>query len=460
MDFYEYFNQNDAPVVAFLNKVADYVLRSMKAGNGFVSFRFPPNYQQLIAPQQRPMAIAAHTVHDGEAVTEGIRSKEGGKGKVTYNSGVEAGTIQPFRAADRASQFQQTFDQKLPAIAKDMGLLFELDVFVALAGLQLETIGEVDVQEARRRRRAHIMTINRIVGETAFSTRITQMVANNANLVANQMIQRARSSRPLLNACEGRINKVLFLGGVGASGKQDFADIRIGCNEESMMGFALKFTTEAKTHYRSLSAVNLYTLMGGKNIEEFKRQVDQAKLAHGDGKKIILREIGSLAEQFEDNPEGFTSLLNAILTGKKHIVPVVRNYMRNTGGAGWSVAFQRDFDTTDDPDNPLIPLPNARVSVIVTNTYVKLLYKRQGGSRDGTYITIEPDMVSKSVDNWDFGGDDEFIPPPEDDWGGFGPPESVPVFTGSFNVKVNNLSTDRFNNNKPGRFANRPVKAR
>jgi hypothetical protein len=110
------------------------------------------------------------------------------------------------------------------------------------------------------------------------------------------------------------------------------------------------------------------------------------------------------------------------------------------------VNIQRDFNTSDTPKTPLSAKEGAVINVVVNETYVKLLYKLKGGSRNGTYITFHPhisynneseellgnnwDEDANDVDPWDVEANDKKALS-----------NSLSNFT--IDVHINNIATDK-----------------
>jgi len=449
MDFklwleYEEYGNLDSEVEFFLDRVKKSTLSSMTMEGGHLTFRFP-NYSKMYSvpatspyPQinVRPLALAAHTQYDGPIVSEGIKEKEGGKGRLTYDAGVEAGFIKPFRANKDVTKFQKALDSKIHLISKDMGLLFETEVFIALiTGKKLKPVNGHGLPEAKEIRNHHLEAIKARITNGAVYRRIVVLVRSHGIDLANQIYYRAMQNQTLQKKCQGQITQVEFSGGSSGWGVTDIADIKIGCDLDKM-GFATKFTSEAKVAYRSLSAQTMYSILGGSEPSTFEDELKKAMaIDTSEAKQFMIDTYHGLAKQLmAGNPNKFVEFLNYVLTAGKNTFSAARNYTRNMGGAFWSGAMQRDFITSDTPATPLSPKDGAVVTVGANQTYVKMLYKLQGGSRDGTYVTLEPDVKVADL----FGDEDDFTPSTTN--------------IARVVVKVNNIATDRFNNNKPGRF--------
>jgi len=446
MDFklwleYEEYGDMDTEVNSWLEQAKRTVLSSMRMEGGHLVFKFPsyqqatparPEYPQV--SRTSPMALAAHTEHPGKRLAEGFE-KEGGKGKLTYQAGVDAGFIKPFRANKDVTKFQKTLDSKIHVISRDMGLLFETEVFIALiTAKKLKPVNGHGLAEAKEIRTHHLDAIKGRITNGAVFGRIVALVRNHGIDLANQMYDRAMQNQNLQKKCNGQVTEVEFTGGSSGWGVADIADIKIGCDLDKM-GFATKFTSEAKIAYRSLIAGTMYSVLGGTNPTEFDAKLKEAMEEGAPAaKQYMIGVYYELASNMDGDPAKFVEFLNYILTAGKNTFPAARNYTRNTGGANWSVAMQRDFKTSDMPGTPLDPKDDAVVTVSANQTYVKLLYKLKGGSRDGTYVTLEPDIKTAEL----FGDEDDFAPSSKD--------------IARVVIKVNNIATDRFNNNQSGRF--------
>jgi len=448
MDFklwleHEEYGNLDSEVDNWLAQVTRTVLSTMKMEQGHLTFSFPsyktttqnaPAWASMRAGVERPMALAAHTQHAGPITHEGTDA-EGGKGKLAYQAGVDAGFIKPFRATKDVTKFQKTLDSKISVISRDMGLLFETEVFISLVtSKKLKPVNGHGLPEAKKVRNKHLEAIRARITNGAIYGRIVALVRNHGVDLANQMYDRAMQNQHLQKSCNGQITQVEFTGGSSGWNITDISDIKIGCDLDKM-GFATKFTSEAKIAYRSLVAGTMYSLLGGTQPTEFadklKEAMDENPAA---AKQFMIGTYYELARDMDGDPAKFVGFLNYILTAGNNTFPAARNYTRNTGGANWSVAMQRDFQTSDKAGTPLDPKDDAEVTVSANQTYVKMLYKLKGGSRDGTYVTLEPDIKTTDL----FGDDDDFSPTTSN--------------VARVVIKVNNIATDRFNNNQPGRF--------
>lgn len=445
MTFYEWFNSDLTPFQIFLRQIGETVLKSVKPGSNFLSFRFP-RYEQFSSilhstpsigqePSFIPVGSAKSLIAAGVAprpvLKEGLE-KEGGKGAIIYKTAVANKYLKPFKQSADVDGFQKVLQKNLQGISREMGLLFEIEIFLNLVlQAKLEPVGDIDDLEAKKIRRTRMQNIIEIVKDQTNGQRIIQMVQGHGVEVAQEMINYTKNNAQVMNACQGKVNQVEFNGGEEGTG--DISDIKIGCGA-SKVGFSIKFTSESKSRYRGLSPDKVYKLLGGKNVTGFNKKLSNYITEFEKPRIFIIQQLYELAkDNIENNPQNFTDFLNLILTNHELNMPVVRNYMRATGGADWSPAIRRDFDVSSDTTHPLIPLPNATVEVTANNTYVKLKYKVPNGSSSGTFITLEPRIQLQYNLRQGGGFYDEDIPDSSD--GG--------ANNAIVNIKINNLSGQR-----------------
>jgi hypothetical protein len=388
----------------FIKKIKNIVMSSMKIKDNYASFSFPKNYEMLIGSfpnkiQMRQPLLAAHTQYNGAVIKEGEREP---KGKGAYEAGVEQGLIVPFDSPKDVDVFQKVITDNIRFVARDMGYLFEIDTFLYLLQKNLENISS-NTEDIKFKKEKYSKNIEGRIKNKIFYNKLIELISGHAEDLASQIYNRAISAK----ICNGKIDQVEFLGGgsYGSGANHDIADIKIGCGLDKM-GFSVKFTSEAKVPYRHLSLMTTYEMLGGNDPDQFNVKVKKALgNSEKEAKIVTLQNLYDLVKDYK--VQDFINLLNNVLTSNNYTFPAVRNYFRGAGGAQWSVNIQRDFNTSDTPKTPLSAKEGAVINVVVNETYVKLLYKLKGGSRNGTYITFHPHISYNNEseeplgDNWD-----------------------------------------------------------
>lgn len=388
----------------FIKKIKNIVMSSMNIKDNYASFSFPKNYEMLIGsfPSKIQMfqpLLAAHTQYNGAVIKEGEREP---KGKGAYEAGVEQGLIVPFDSPKDVDVFQKVITDNIRFVARDMGYLFEIYTFLYLLKNNLKNISS-NTEDIKFKKEKYSKNIEGRIKNKIFYNKLIELISGHAEDLASQIYNRAISAK----ICNGKIDQVEFLGGgsYGSGANHDIADIKIGCGLDKM-GFSVKFTSEAKVPYRHLSLMTTYEMLGGNDPDQFNVKVKKALgNSEKEAKIVTLQNLYDLVKDYK--VQDFINLLNNVLTSNNYTFPAVRNYFRGAGGAQWSVNIQRDFNTSDTPKTPLSAKEGAAINVVVNETYVKLLYKLKGGSRNGTYITFHPHISYNNQseeplgDNWD-----------------------------------------------------------
>ena len=416
------YKESDAEIKIdnFIKKIKNIVMSSMNIKDNYVSFSFPKNYEMLIGSfpnkiQMRQPLLAAHTQYNGAVIKEG---ETGPKGKGAYEAGVEQELIIPFNSPKDVDAFQKIITANIRFVARDMGYVFEIDTFLHLLESNLENISS-NTEDVQFKKQKYSKNIEEKITNKIFYDKLMELISGHAKNLANQIYNRAKSA----GICNGKIDQVEFLGGgsYGSGANHDIADIKIGCGLDKM-GFSIKFTSEAKVPYRHLSLMTTYEMLGGNDPDQFNIKVKKGLGNSEEEAKIVtLQNLHELVKDYK--VQDFINLLNNLLTSNNYTFPAARNYFRGSGGAQWSVNIQRDFNTSDTPKTPLSAKEGAEINIIVNETYVKLLYKLKGGSRNGTYITFHPhisynnkseeplgddwDVDANDVDPWDVEANDK-----------------------------------------------------
>jgi len=393
-----------------IKSISASVLRSMKAVEGGVKFSFP-SYVQLSTQinqylAQPSMTLAAGYVHPGEPISEGATGeKQGGSKEVGAMKALQA-LKDPGWTPKQWQGFQQTIKKRTSDIGKSMGLLFEIEVLLHL--MQKRKLIDVDEDENvsskalfNKRRRYFITDIQNALFGKPQAEQILYMVQSHAAELAEQIY--TQSAKML----KCKPDALKFTGGENANfldAREDPADIIIYC-KDSRIGWNLKFTSETKIHLMSIGPRSAYTLVGGNDIDQFNSDLedmmkDATAYNHYDYfRSAIIELLGNEVKENINDPAAFTRLLNQLISGGQKTAIAPRNWgSPSMGGAKWSANIQKDFVVKG---HKLLPQADADVTVVTNNTYVKITYKRPGGSFSGTSIFLEPkdDRVVIKVNN-------------------------------------------------------------
>lgn len=384
-------------VTTFFQKVNAHLLSSMQTKDGYVKFQFPIDYDVLFDAQQpttipmrQPMttqsmatqptmALAAHTIHSGKLVEGDNQENPYGKGGLAAKH--VAGPLG--WDAKQTLNFSKSMKQNIQRIGKEMGLLFEIYVYIHLLEVGLKPIEEKqDDFWAYALSDQYTEKLQEKVSKSS-SPLILQFVEFHSKDMAQKMKQKTSQ----LLQCS--VDSVQFSGGAADfGGRRNPSDIIIGCGEK-MAGFNLKFTSETKIHMASLAFHSAYELLGGQHAADFQQGTQTAE----NQEQFVIDQLWELAQQYENQPGQFTDTLNYLVSGrmggsgKMPVLMAARNYVRNRGDVGWSSGIELDFKVKN---NVLYPKPGAMVRVQKHKTNVQLTYSVEGGSRNGTSIHFEP----------------------------------------------------------------------
>lgn len=403
MDF-----RNWLELESMLKVASQHILSTLKVERGYVRITFPANYESFVSKSTAPtiqqpqaMTIAAGTIYAGDKLDE---ARQGGTKDVGAMKSLQQ-VANPKWSDAQWKSFQQ-ITAKTGSIGRQMGLLFELEIIVYLMtnkGLQdQEEDGTIrSINLFNKKRRGYIQEIEKVVFDKAKTKQIIFMVQSHAANLAEQIYEQ---SSKLLKCTPDSLR---FSGGGSdwALERKNPADLFIACKSKEM-GWNVKFTSETRVHVMSATPNSLYRVFGGTDEEQFNQDFAHHMQGAADYNFYDTFRAATIAvltplaqEKFEGNPVAFTNLFNQLLSGNNKTGMAVRNWASpSMGGAQWSVNIQKDFDIKG---TKLLPKSDANVEVTSNDTYLKLNYKRPGGSFDGTSILFQPrnDSVTVKVTN-------------------------------------------------------------
>ena len=295
--------------------------------------------------------------------------------------------------------------KSLPAlIGKEMGLLFEVDIFLYLVNkFKLKPIGEKNVDFVSNERARLINEINLKVKN------LTDMVVEFMGVHAQEMGELIyQKTVSLVTEC--KVNSIEFTGGA-LNGKNllksDTADLRIGCSKylEGMrnnIGYSLKATTEPEMEIRHFSPMKAISILGAgpktkKHIKDIF-DVPETVMHYTEKREELIKILEKLAiKNFTNRPVRFTRLLELLVTGGADTLPAYKNIVRNSGEPGWAGAMQKNFNTNEEPPRMLNPRTGGTVEVFSNKTYIVMKYMAPGGNHYGTTIKLRVDPYGKII---------------------------------------------------------------
>jgi hypothetical protein len=370
MNFKSWFVElSDPYLTQFVQDIKNRILKSIQIGDGFISVRFPVD---------TAMRLVAHTVYEGIGQEDPY-----GKGGLAYKA--VAGDL-PNWDQKNVDQFKSGMQKNIQVIAKEMGLLFELDIFVYLTDYkQLTSVGNKDSFWAYSQKDSIVKSIESKVGKL-LARQIIVFLEIHAKDTAEKIYAVSKQKLP----CEPE--EVEFRGGQTAM-HADPSDLKIGCKGK-LLGYSLKFTSETKIHVASISHEQVYSLLGGENPEGFNKEVERLSPGFKSLKAFVIEELGSLTKNFD--PDKFTNLLNYLISGQSKTIPAISHYIRRKGNVGFSASLLKDFSVSKDGFK-LIPKQGSEVTSMNTNSYMKLTYRTENGTVHGTSIFFEPTVERVNV---------------------------------------------------------------
>jgi hypothetical protein len=300
-------------------------------------------------------------------------------------------------------------------VGKEMGLLFEVEVFAFLVQtFKLKVVGQKDLAWALQEQARLGGMITGKVG------------ANLGRLVVEFIKQHATGKTGMGNLIHSKamalvrqcvVDSIEFTGGDGgeysARLKSDTADLRIGCEKylpgmRSDVGFSLKAVTETQVDVRSLGPLKALSVMGAsRRVLKTMKDMGSNEAAEAAEKRAYLLDQMKLAAEanYTNKPKKFAALLELLVTGGADTIPAYRSLLQADSSPGWSSAIGKDFVTGEGPGRKLGAKMGSSpvIEVKANSTYVKIVYMVGGGNHYGTSVQFEPDgegaKVSATVSN-------------------------------------------------------------
>jgi hypothetical protein len=368
--------------MSFFDNIKSFILNSSSVKNGYISFKFP-NYTsqnlvglpQMSSPAKFSQLIAASMSYEDAVLMEGIDKCE-----------FALNAVKDKMKISNHTNFVDFINKNIRLVGKEMGLLFEIELFYTLTQNGLNPSGENEfltfsVSDAIAQRRNLIQEIKT---KSGINIDILKFVQFHARELAAKLIEKTK----LILKCNP--DTVIFTGGsADFNSRIDVADIKLGCKAKEI-GYSTKFTSEKFIHVASVKPSSLYLLLNGPDLKIFLSNIEAYKINYKKTKKYVINEIYALLDT-EKSPDKFAYLLNYFLTGKTKtfFAPVL--YTHDIGGPDWANSIKKDF-IFSEKSNKLIPKRNAEITLLKNQTYAKMNYKVEGGSTFGTSIIFEPEI--------------------------------------------------------------------
>lgn len=371
-------------VISFLDKIKHSVLNSIKIKDGLASFNFP-------SFESQSLSLVAHNKQKGNILSEGYGQQAPyGKGTLAFKA--VQGQVFPDLNPQQAIAFQKRMQQSPKIIGKEMGLIFELEVYLYLVEVY-------NIQPRGERGPGWVKTQNIIQYETmkkktskTFSDQIMMLIKYHAKELAVSML---KLTQQMLKDCE--INFIIFSGGEFFKQHtihRQTADIIMGCSEKSV-GHSLKFTSETMPEIAHLWYKQSYVIFGGKKIVTFAKELEEYEEGSKEQSEFVLDKLEELIRKLVKEPVKFNYTINKLLSGVEeetgdvsNTIPAFKNYIRGKGGAGFAPSIRKNFRISYQDGNKILVKPNSEIGVRRTKSYINI-YITASDSNTPTIIKVE-----------------------------------------------------------------------
>jgi len=405
-------------VAAWVQQLMGRISSSIRPSEGYVSVSIssmasvaPVTPSMAVSPVranvETPMALASSVVHSGAILGEVTEKGWKGKAAIVAANGMGMG----WNAKDTTTfaKGMNAGTRSIPQlVGKEMGLLFEVEVFAFLVTtFRLKVVGQKDL--------AWAMTEQARLGGVISS----KVGSNLGRLVVEFIKQHATGKTGMGNLIHSKamalvrqcvVDSIEFTGGTDGQSarlKSDTADLRIGCEKylpgmRGDVGFSLKAVTETQVQVRHLSSVRALSALGAsrKVLKNMRDMLTNPLYEAADKRAYLLDNMKSAAEgSYTNKPRKFAALLELMVTGGADTIPAYRSLLQADSSPGWSSAIGKDFVTGEGPGRKLgakvgsLPV----IEVKSNSTYVKIVYMVGGGNHYGTSVHFEPDATSERV---------------------------------------------------------------
>ena len=392
-------NDEMSAVAVWFQQLQSRIVSSIRAGEGFISVSI-----SSLAGVGSNIGIGAATEHfwGFSEVTE-----KGWKGKAAVAAAGELGLGWSAKDSGAFARGMNAGQRSIPAmVGKEMGLLFEVEVFIYLVNtFKLKPVGPRNLAWANGES-------NRLIGVIA-----AKIGANLGRLVVEFIKAHAGGAKGMAPLIHSKamalvrqciVNSIEFTGGAdGVAGattrlKEDTADLRIGCSQyldgmRSSLGFSLKAGTETEVEVRGLGPGRALSILGASDAVIANMKAIESP---EERRVALISYMGSAAlANFKDNPTKLAKLLDLLVTGGSDTIPAYRSLLKPGTGPGFNPAIGKDFNTAEGPGRKLsAKLGSSPVIDVTSNaTYVKINYKVQGGNHYGTSVIFEPEADASKV---------------------------------------------------------------
>jgi hypothetical protein len=415
MQFKEWSSSSQSKTNDFLKKVVELVLESMRVKENEIIFSFP-NYTTVAsaydtelepaAEEPQAMRLAA-SVKPEPTLQENWGAHPLGKGHYAWEKLAAAGS--PAALAMTPTQvynFKRRFSAHLSSVAKEMGLIFELEIYANLLKNGIYS-SDMSTSDAINKINAYYAGITAKT-DSSFTDNVRILIEHHADEVGNTVLAKAKS----ILKCEKLLVK--FIGGnqlqMDKTGSRVTSDMSITCGSESL-GFSTKLTSESMVRVGDFWIKPMYVLLGGKSIVGFGKKLESLLKDEPSVRVFVVEVLETLLNKLSNNPPKLNFVINKILLGSdieedgkekiSNVIPTVRNYLAGRGGAEFSDKLKQDFVVDPNHELKLRIKPNSTVKVKKTAIAVSLNISNPSGTSTGTIIKfeVEADRVVVKMNN-------------------------------------------------------------
>ena len=387
------------------------IISSIQPSEGFISVSISSLIKTPNFASAGPIANPSGNVGisgSGAAMEHFVEvTEKGWKGKAAVSAADELGLGWNVKDSGAFARGMNAGQKSIPAmVGKEMGLLFEVEVFIYLVNtFKLKPIGQKDLAWASNESIRLGSVISAKIGVRLGKLVIEFIKAHSGGGKGMAPLIHSKAMA-LVRQCI--VNSIEFTGGAdgeaGASArlKEDTADLRIGCEDyltgmRSSLGFSLKAGTETEVEVRKLGPGRALSILGASDaiIRQIKGIEDPAMKRQS----LITAMNTAATKNYRNNPKKLASLLDLLVTGGSDTIPAYRSLLKPGMGPGFGSAIGRDFNTGEGPGRKIsAKMGNSPIIDIISNaTYVKINYKIQGGNHYGTSVIFEPESDGSKV---------------------------------------------------------------
>lgn len=348
-------------------------------------------------------------------VEEGYPSHKYGKGGVAFDS-IQQSRFARNLTPKQSFNFQRGLTAHIKDVAKEMGLIFELELYVYMLTKKklISSDPTVNLSWAKNEINRHYGTIKGKTGDN-FVQMLMSFISHHASDLAEHIYQKA------VNLLSAPPDTVIFTGGnplgIDKKGHRITSDLILKCKNRGRneLGFTTKFTSESEVRIGDFWVPQIYAMLGGKQVSQLKDELEQIKTSDADQFKqeyrhIVLEKLETLLKDIASKPAKLNFLINKLLFGTEtshngitskdtisDVLPAFRNYVYNKGNVNFSDALKKDFNVSEEQGNKLFVKKESEISVRKTEVAVLVKIQNIAEKSRGTYLKFQVEPLKQEV---------------------------------------------------------------